>query len=192
MINYIWAFFLRFGIGYAGLYGNIELVTSSAIKAAQDAVTLSLNLIGIMCLWLGIMNIAKQAGIIEYIAKLLNPLMHLIFPSIPDRHPAIGAIVMTISANMLGLGNAATPLGIKAMQQLQTLNQKKDEATPAMCTFLVLCTTGTTLVPVTIIALRSAMGATVPTDIIGFVIVVSSIATIVGLCADFLCRKILQ
>ena len=99
---------------------------------------------------------------------------------------------MTISANMLGLGNAATPLGIKAMQQLQTLNQKKDEATPAMCTFLVLCTTGTTLVPVTIIALRSAMGATVPTDIIGFVIVVSSIATIVGLCADFLCRKILQ
>ena len=180
-----------FGILYAGFLGNIEIVTESAIKAAQDAVLLSLNLIGIMCLWLGIMNIAKQAGIIHFFAKILSPLLRLIFPSIPSNHPALGAIVMTISANMLGLGNAATPLGIKAMQQLQTLNKEEKKATPAMCTFLVLCTTGTTLVPMTVIALRTAMGSNDPTDIVGCVLVVSAIATIAGLCLDFFCRKIL-
>ena len=192
MINYIWGFFLVFGIIYAGFCGNIEFVTESAIKAAQDAVILSLNLLGMMCLWLGLMNIAKQAGMIRFLAKNLKPLLRLIFPSIPANHPALGAIVMTISANMLGLGNAATPLGIKAMQQLQTLNKEKKKATPAMCTFLVLCTTGTTLVPMTIIALRSAMGAATPTDIVGCVLMVSCIATIAGLGMDFLCRKILR
>ena len=98
MINYIWGFFLVFGIIYAGFCGNIEFVTESAIKAAQDAVLLSLNLLGMMCLWLGLMNIAKQAGMIRFLAKNLKPLLRLIFPSIPANHPALGAIVMTIIA----------------------------------------------------------------------------------------------
>lgn len=180
------------GIIYAGMNGRIELVTSSAINAAKDAVELSLNLIGVMCLWLGIMKIAELSGLIKVISYLLNPIIGLLFPSVPKNHPAMGAIVMTISANLLGLGNAVTPLGIKAMQQLQTLNPRKDTATPAMCTLLALCTTGFTLVPATIIALRSAAGSINPTEIVGSTVIVSLLATVFVLCIDRLCQVVFR
>jgi spore maturation protein A len=178
------------GIIYAGMNGRIEVVTSSAISAAKSAVELAINLIGVMCLWLGIMKIAELSGLVRVISYILHPLIGLLFPSVPRNHPAMGAIIMTISANMLGLGNAVTPLGIKAMQELQTLNPKKDTATPAMCTLLALCTTGFTLVPATIIALRSAAGSVNPTEIVGSTLVVSLLATILVLVIDRLCRAI--
>lgn len=180
------------GIIYAGLNGRIEIVTASAISATKDAVELSINLIGVMCLWLGIMKIAESSGLIKLLSYLLQPFISLLFPSVPKNHPALGAIIMTISANMLGLGNAVTPLGIKAMQQLQTINPKKDTATPAMCTLLALCTTGFTLVPATIIALRSAAGSINPTAIVGSTFIVSLVSTIFVLVIDRLCQVIFK
>ncbi len=190
MINVIWLVLMACGIIYAGINGRIEVVTTSAISAAKSAVELSINLIGVMCLWLGIMKIAELSGLIKAISYILNPIIGLLFPSVPKNHPAMGAIIMTISANMLGLGNAVTPLGIKAMQHLQTLNPKKDTATPAMCTLLALCTTGFTLVPATIIALRSAAGSVNPTEIVGPTLFVSLFATILVLMVDRLCRSL--
>lgn len=192
MINLIWMILIASGIIYAGMNGRIEVVTASAINAAKSAVELSINLIGVMCLWLGIMRIAESSGLIKMISYLLQPLVGLLFPSVPKNHPAMGAIIMTLSANMLGLGNAVTPLGIKAMQQLQTLNPKKDTATAAMCTLLALCTTGFTLVPATIIALRSAAGSVNPTEIVGSTLIVSLFATILVLVIDRLCQVIFK
>ena len=189
MINIIWGFMILSGIMYAAVTGRIEIITSAALLAAEDAVKLSFQLIGIMCLWLGIMKLAEKSGLVQVISFLLRPVTRLIFPSIPHNHKAMGAIVMTISANMLGLGNAATPLGIKAMQELQTLNKTKDTATKEMCTFLAICTTGFTLIPATVIALRSATGSANPSEIVGVTLIVSFLATIMVLIADFLFRN---
>ncbi|MBP2649828.1 MAG: nucleoside recognition domain protein [Firmicutes bacterium] len=190
MVNYIWVLLMAGGIIYAALNGRIDFVTHSAINAAETAVSLSFKLIGIMCLWLGILKIAEAAGMVRAIAKLIGPIIRYIFPSVPRGHPAMGAIIMTVSANMLGLGNAVTPLGIKAMNELQKLNKEKKSATEAMCTMLALCTTGFTLVPTTIIALRSAAGSVNPTEIVGSTIVVSFLATVVALTADRVCRAV--
>jgi spore maturation protein A len=190
LINFIWLLLIVSGILYAGFHGRIEVVTQSAISSAEGAVLLSLKLIGVMCLWLGIMKIAEKAGIVRFFSLLLSPLVCLLFPSVPKHHPAMGAVIMTLSANMLGLGNAVTPLGIKAMQELQKLNVKKDTASAAMCTLLVLCTTGFTLVPATIIALRSAAGSINPTEIVGSTIMVSLTATITVIIADRICRAL--
>lgn len=190
MINLIWLLLLVTGIVYAGLQGRIDIVSQSAISAAEAAVALSLRLVGVMCLWLGIMKIAELAGIVRLISRLLSPLICFLFPSVPKNHPAMGAIIMTLSANMLGLGNAVTPLGIKAMQALQQLNTKKDTASDAMCTLLALCTAGFTLIPATIIAIRSASGSVNPTEIVGATLMVSFMATVSVIIADRICRII--
>lgn len=190
MINVIWALMVVGGIAYAALNGRIDAITGSAIQSAENAVAVSFKLIGVMCLWLGIMKLAERSGLMRIAAFLLRPITRFIFPGVPKNHPAMGAIVMTMSANMLGLGNAATPLGIKAMQQLQELNQNKTAASAPMCTFLAVCTTGFTLVPATVIALRSAAGSESPTEIVGVTILASLIATIAALTADFLFRTI--
>lgn len=190
MINIIWASFLLTGIIYAAINGNIDMITNSVITAAESSVNLSFKLVGVMCLWLGLMKIADKAGIIKIITKILQPVMKHIFRNIPEDHPAMGAIIMTISANMLGLGNAVTPLGIKAMQEMQSLNSNKTVATPAMCTFLAICTTGFTIVPATVIALRSAVGSVSPAEIVGVTIIVSLFTTVMVLIFDFFCRII--
>jgi spore maturation protein A len=190
MINFIWMILIVSGIFFAGWQGHMEVVTQSAISSAETAVNLAFKLTGVMCLWLGIMKIAEAAGIVRYFAKLLTPIVRFLFPSIPKNHPAIGTIIMTISANMLGLGNAVTPLGIKSMQELQKLNHNKTTASPAMCTLLALCTTGFTLIPATVIALRSAAGSINPAEIVGATILVSMLATIVVIIADRLCRAV--
>lgn len=190
MINLIWGLMIIAGIGYAALNGTIDMITVAAISSAEAAVKLSFQLIGMMCLWLGIMKVAEKAGLIACVSFVLRPITKLIFPGIPPKHKAMGAIVMTISANMLGLGNAATPLGIKAMQELQTLNKHKATATREMCTFLALCTTGFTLVPATVIALRSATGSSNPSEIVGVTVLVSLSATMFVLAVDFLLRNL--
>lgn len=192
MINVIWLVLILTGMVYAGFCGDIAIVTKSAITAADTAVELAFKLTGVMCLWLGMMRIAEKAGLITLLVKLLQPAMRLIFPDIPRNHPALGAIILAISANMLGMGNAVTPLGIKAMQELQKLNKEKATATNSMCTLLVLCTAGFTLVPATVIAIRTAAGSNNPTEIVGPTLLVSLLATISVLCLDRLCQLLFR
>ena len=137
--------------------GNIDAVTEAAISMAKTAVEIAISLIGIMALWLGIMKIAEESGLISIIAKALRPITIRLFPDVPKDHPAIGSIVLNMAANILGLGNAATPLGLKAMEELQELNPKKDTATNAMCTFLAINTSSVQIIlPATVIALMGA------------------------------------
>ena len=158
MLNYIWFGMMAIAVA-AGIYnGKIDAVTEAAIDMAKVSVEIAIGLIGIMALWLGIMKIAEASGLIRIIAKLLKPLTIRLFPDVPADHPAIGSIVLNMSANILGLGNAATPLGLKAMEELQELNEKKDTATNAMVMFLAINTSSVQLIlPATVVAL---MGAT--------------------------------
>ncbi len=155
-------------------------ITKSALGMANTAVEIVLGLIGIMALWLGIMKIAEEAGVINYIAKVAKPLMGFLFPDVPSTHPASGAMIMNLAATFLGLGNAATPFGIKAMEELNKLNDKKDTATNAMCMFLVLNTASFALMPATAIALRAASGSSEPAIIIGTTMFGSFCATVAG------------
>lgn len=183
MINIIWAVLLISGFIVGGITGNIEEVTNAAIDSGKVAVELALGLIGVMGLWLGIMKIAEDSGLIKGISKVLKPIMVIIFPDIPPEHPAMGSMIMNISANILGLGNAATPFGLKAMKELQTLNHKKDTATNSMITFLAINTSSVTLIPATTIGILSAAGAKNPTEIIGPTIITTTISTIVAIIA---------
>jgi len=158
MLNYIWFGMMFIGVVVGIFTGNIDAVTAAAIDMAKVAVNLAIGLIGIMALWLGIMKIAEESGLIRLIAKGLRPITIRLFPDVPEDHPAIGSIVLNMSANILGLGNAATPLGLKAMEELQRINPDKDTATNAMCTFLAINTSSVQLIlPATVVAL---MGAT--------------------------------
>lgn len=160
---------------------KLKAVTNDGIiKYAKIAVELAIGLIGIMALWLGVMKIAEQSGLIAKISNFIKPVMSKLFPDVPPDHPAMGAMIMNISANILGLANAATPLGLKAMEELNKLNKKVGTATDAMCTFLVINTSNVQLIPATVIAIRAAAGSMNPTEIIGPVIVATTISTVVG------------
>jgi spore maturation protein SpmA len=159
----------------------LKKVTNDAMKIASTAVELALGLIGIMALWLGVMKVAEDAGLIKIIANALKPITKRLFPEVPPDHPAIGSMVMNISANMLGLGNAATPFGLKAMEELDKLNPNKGTATNSMVTFLAINTAGMTLIPATAIAVRAASGSADPTVIIGTSIFGAFCAVVVGL-----------
>jgi len=162
-------------------FAKMKDVTNSAIDYAGKAVNIALGLIGIMALWLGVMKIAEQAGLIPIIAKSVRPVTKFLFPDVPQDHPAMGSMIMNISANMLGLGNAATPFGLKAMEELDKLNPEKGTATNAMVTFLAINTAGLTLIPATAIAVRAASGSSDPTIIIGTSIFGASCATFTGI-----------
>ena len=139
------------------LTGNIDAVTQAAIDMAKTAVEIAIGLIGIMALWLGTMKIAEESGLIRIIARVIRPITIRLFPDVPEDHPAIGSIILNMAANLLGLGNAATPLGLKAMEELQELNPEKDTATNAMCTFLAINTSSVQLIlPATVVALMGA------------------------------------
>jgi len=143
-----------------------------------------------MALWLGIMKIAEAAGLIAMLARLLKPITTRLFPDVPAEHPAMGAMIMNISANMLGLGNASTPFGLKAMEELKKLSKKKDTATDSMATFLVLNTSNLQLIPATVIAIRAAAGSTAPTEIIGPVIAATAIGITIGVTTAKLLSKL--
>ena len=165
-------------------------LTTAIWESAGNAVEISIGLIGIMALWLGVMRVAQQAGITAIIGKLIRPITHWLFPKIPDDHPAIGAMIMNIAANMLGLGNAATPLGLKAMEELDTLNPHKGEATDDMCTFLVINSSAITLIPATAIAIRASLGSTNPQMIIIPSILAATCATIFGVLTVKIIQRI--
>lgn len=197
VLNWIWiSFFLIAFLMAAGrsLFGGDLQVWSDIMNASFDqaafAFEISLGLTGVLTLWLGIMKIGEKAGIVEFFGRLISPFFSRLFPGIPKGHPAMGAIFMNISANMLGLDNAATPMGLKAMQEMQSLNPKKDTATDAMIMFLVLNSSGLCLIPISIMMYRAQGGAANPTDVFIPILIATAIATIVGLTALCIRQKI--
>lgn len=170
-------------------FAKMKEVTNSALDYAGIAVNIALGLIGIMALWLGVMKVADEAGLIKIIANAVKPVTKFLFPDVPSDHPAMGAMIMNISANMLGLGNAATPFGLKAMEELDKLNPNKGVATNAMCTFLAVNTAGLTLIPATAIAVRAASGSSDPAIIIGTSVFGAFCATTVGITASKILEK---
>jgi spore maturation protein A len=188
MLNYIWFGLMAVALVVAAFNGTAAAVTKSAIDSAKTAVEIALGLVGIMTLWLGIMRVAEAAGLVALLGRALRPISRLLFPDVPPEHPAIGAMIMNVSANMLGLSNAATPMGIKAMEELQTLNEDKETASDAMVTFMALNTAGIQFIPATMIAVLASAGSQNPTAIIPTTI----IATMCGATAAVTASKILQ
>ena len=189
MLNGIWAVLFLGGIAVAMATGRTEVVSRAALEAAQDAVTLAVELIGVMALWLGVLRIAEEAGLVGLLAWAFRPILRFLFPSVPSGHPALGAILMNLAANFLGLGNAATPFGLKAMKELQELNPRPQEASEAMCTFLALNTSCITLIPATVIAIRAAAGSADPAEIIAPTVLATAFATVVSVTADQIFRR---
>lgn len=190
MVNYIWLAMIVVSIITAGVQGNIEVITKAAFEGADTAVKVSISLIAIMTFWLGIMKLAEAAGLVQALARLVQPITAFLFPSVPKDHPALGAIVMNLSANILGLSNAATPMGLIAMQELQKLNPKSDTASDAMCTFLALNTACITLIPTTIIGIRLMYGSQDPTSIVGTTIFATCCGMTVAIIVDRTLRRI--
>lgn len=177
MLNYIWLGLVVSAVLIAGVTGNLKPVADRALEMSKFAVLdTALPLVGIMALWLGIMRLAERAGLVALLARALRPLLRRLFPDVPPEHPAMGSMVMNMAANMLGLGNAATPLGLRAMKDLETLNPHPGTATNAMCTFLAINTSSIQLIPVTAIAILAANKSTNPTAIVGTTIMATSIA----------------
>ncbi|MBT8051226.1 MAG: nucleoside recognition protein [Gammaproteobacteria bacterium] len=181
MLNYIWFGMIAVAVVVGIFTGRIEAVTEAAIDMAKTAVMISIGLIGIMALWLGIMKIAEESGLIRIIARALKPITVRLFPDVPADHPAMGSIVLNMSANMLGLGNAATPLGLKAMEELQELNPHKDTASNAMVMFLAINTSSVQLIlPATVVALMGGVSSQIfiPTILATLCSTIAAIATV--------------
>ena len=190
MINAIWCFLIVVGILVGMVTGHTQDVTDAAIKSAGTGVTLSLEMIGIMALWLGLMKIAEEAGMVRGLGRLMKPIMVRLFPEVPADHPAMGSMVANMAANVFGLGNAATPLGIKAMQELQELNSNKDEASNAMIMFLAINTSSVTLISSSVIAYRVAAGSVNAPEIIAPTIVATAVSTTVAIIACKIFEKL--
>ena len=188
MLNYIWFGLMAIALAIAAFNGTAEAVSKAAVDSAKTAVEIAIGLVGIMTLWLGMMRIAEAAGLVALLGRALRPVLRWLFPEVPAEHPANGAIVMSIAANMLGLNNAATPLGIKAMEELQTLNADKETASNPMVTFMALNTSGVQLIPTTMIGILLAAGSINPTAIIA----PSLVATFTGTVAAVFAAKMLQ
>lgn len=184
MVNWIWFFLIIIGIITAAVQGNIDLMNKAAFEGAKTGVTISFGLISILVFWLGIMKIAEQSGLLKLISRLLRPIIQWLFPEIPKDHPALGYIISNMTANIFGLGNAATPMGIKAMQELQKLNNHKEKASASMSTFLALNTSSITLIPTTIISIRLTYSSTNPTEIVGTTILATLISTLSAIALD--------
>ena len=189
MVNVIWVLLILIAIIYSLFTGEVETINNGILTHATSGVNLILEMMPLIVLWTGIMKIAEKSGLLHVFARALNPLLRRLFPSLPRNHKALGYIASNIGANMLGLGSAATPFGLKAMDELQKDNPKKTEATEAMITFLVLNTGGVTLIPTTVIALRIMHGSANPTEIIITSILATAVSSISGLVLDYFIRR---
>lgn len=190
MLNYIWLGLIIAAVLIGGVTGQMDAVTRGAFDMAKTAVELAIGLIGFMALWLGIMRLAEKSGLIYVIAGALRPVMRWLFPEVPADHPAMGSMIMNIAANMLGLGNAATPLGLRAMRDLEKLNPHPGTATNAMCTFLAVNTSSVQLIPATTVGILVAAGSAEPNAIIGTAFVATICSTIVGITVVKLLEKL--
>ena len=190
MLNYLWGAMILIGIVYAILTGNISAIGTQTLGSSKEAVTLCITMLGIMAMWTGLMQVAKSVGIIDGLTKLLRPVLTLLFPDIPKEHIANEYIASNMIANLLGLGWAATPMGLKAMAELKKLNHDRDVASCNMCTFLIVNISSLQLIPVNIIAYRTQYNSVSPTGILGAAIVTTCFSTIVGVLFSIIARKI--
>lgn len=197
VLNYIWiAFFLLafvFALAQMIFFGNTEVfsdIIDSTFSSSKNAFEISLGLTGVLALWMGIMKIGERSGVVNVMARVLSPVFYRLFPDIPKGHPVTGSIFMNIAANMLGLDNAATPLGLKAMEGLQEINPRKDTASNPMIMFLVLNTSGLTIIPVSIMVYRAQMGAGQPTDVFLPILIATFVSTLAGIIVVSLYQKI--
>lgn len=184
MVNVIWLGLLAIGIVFAAIQGNLDKINEAVFEGAQAGVTVCFGLISVLVFWLGMMKIAEHAGLLRFIARALSPIARFLFPDVPRDHPAMGYILSNMSANLFGLGNAATPMGLKAMNELQKLNPNKDTATPAMITLLALNTSSITLIPTTIIAIRMSYDSINPVEIVGTTLFATCVSTMVAISID--------
>lgn len=190
MLNIVWPFFIIISFSFAILSGNFENLNSSIFEGANDAVTLSINLLGSLCLWSGIMQIASDSSLVKKLSKLLSPILNFLFPSLITNNKIKKEISMNIIANILGLGNAATPLGLKAMESMQKENPKKDTLSNPMMMFIVINTASIQLIPTTVIAIRNSLNSQNPTSIIFPTWIATILAAITGIFVTKLLIKI--
>lgn len=183
MLNIVWPIFIIISFIFAIFSGNLDQLNSSIFSSTEEAVKLCINLLGTMCLWSGIMQIANQTSVVDKLTKLLKPIMRFLFPKIDERSDIHKEISMNVVANILGLGNAATPLGLKAMKSMQKENKNKEVLTDSMATFIVLNTASIQIIPTTVIAIRSSMGSVNPTSIVFPVWIATICAAIAGVTA---------
>lgn len=189
MVNAIWGVFIIIGIIFSFLNGKIDIINDQIINCGKDALNLMLEMIPMLALWMGLMAIAEDSGLLRLIAKKLSFILKRLFPGIPEGNPALGLIASNVAINMAGLGSAATPCGLKAMKELQKINAKKDTASTSMITFLVLNTGGVTIIPTTIISMRAMYGSANPTEIIPTCILATFCSSISGLLLDYFIRR---
>ncbi|MCI5937374.1 MAG: nucleoside recognition protein [Eubacterium sp.] len=192
MLNRLWGFMIVLGIAYAVGTGRIQQVGTAALDSSKEAVTLCITMLGVMSLWTGLMNIAKKAGIIDSLTKGLSPVLAFLFPGVPRDHKANEYMAANMISNVLGLGWAATPVGLKAMEELKQLNHSGHCASADMCTFLIINISSLQLIPVNIIAYRSQYGSVSPTSIIGMALVATVASTAAGVLFSVVARKIAE
>jgi spore maturation protein A len=185
-MNVVWLLLIGAAVVTAALTGTMAAVSNAAFSSAGTAIELAIGLVGGMTLFLGLMRVAQDAGLIQVLARALRPVFRVLFPDVPRDHPALGAIAMNFGANMLGLGDAATPFGLKAMEDLQALNPDKDSATDAMCMFVTLHSSSLQLIPVMVISLRAAAGSRNPSEIIAGTIVATLASMTVAIAVSML------
>jgi len=186
-VGAIWTFLVAAAVVAAAAGGRASELTAAALGSAKDAIALSIGLAGAMALWLGLVRVAEEAGLVRALARAARPVMRRLFPDVPPDHPAMGAMIMNVSANVLGLGNAATPFGVKAMQELETLNPRPGTATDAQALFCAINTASVQLIPATVIALRVSAGSRAPAEIIGATV----LASLCGAAAAVVSAKLL-
>lgn len=184
MVNIIWCGFIILGIVFSFITNKFDNINTEILNSTKTSLDMVIKIFPVMALWLGVMNIAKVSGLLDKISKKLSPLLRKLFPEIPESHESISLIASNVIANMFGLGNAATPFGLKAMQSLQSINNKKNTASRSMITFLVLNTSGLTIIPTTIISMKMMYGSSNPTDIVLPCLIASFISTVGGLIMD--------
>ena len=189
MVNIVWGLFIIIGIVFAFITGNIEFINNEIINSGKSALELMLEMLPMLALWMGLMGIAEDSGLLNKISHKLGFILRKLFPSIPKDNKALGLIASNVAINMAGLGSAATPCGLRAMEELQKINKNKKVASTAMITFLVLNTGGVTIIPTTIISLRVLHGSANPTEVIPTCILATMSSCIAGLMLDYIIRR---
>lgn len=190
MVNIIWIGFIVCGVLYGLITNHMDIINNTIVESSKNSLDMLIQIFPVLALWMGLMNIASKSKLLEKLSKLISPILTKLFPEIPKNHESLSLIASNIIANMFGLGSAATPFGLKAMESLQTLNKKKEIATRSMITFLVINTSGVTIVPTTIISLRMMHGSTEPTKIVLACLISTLCSTIGGIIIDrFLARR---
>ena len=184
MVNIIWVMLTVIGIVFAMFNGTMDEVNEAIFKGGKEAVTIAIGFISVLVFWLGLMKIAEHAGLLEKLGNLFKPIVTRLFPEVPPEHPAMGYMLSNMMANLFGLGNAATPLGIKAMEQLKVLNGGSDKASRSMITFLAINTSSLTLIPTTVIAIMMTYGSSSPTSIVGPTLIATFLSTLGAILID--------